>query len=111
MQSGTGTISLEVEIDEDYSAVTLSTMIAPSPDWYVAVVGVDLFENGEFVNSKKVNGRMYDAGTDSGETFTSSNIATSPQDTISYITIPPLVLGIAPQPEISEVTFTKIEKE
>ena len=40
ISSGTGQIVLDVEVTEDHPSVTLATMIAPSPDWYLAVVRI-----------------------------------------------------------------------
>lgn len=67
-------VSISFALTNDYPLVTLVSMIAPSPDWYVGVGGLDLRrENGEFVQSLTVPLRVYDAGTDSGSLFTSPN--------------------------------------
>ncbi len=69
-------MSLNFEINKDYPLVTLVSMVAPSPDWFVGVAGLDLRgTDGEFVQSLLVPLVVYDAGTDSGLRFTSSNSA------------------------------------
>ena len=65
---GTGEITLKVEVTWAFPSVTLATMIAPSPDLYIAVVNINLLENNSFVNQKVVEAKVYDAGTDNGVT-------------------------------------------
>lgn len=104
LSSGTGTIEVEIKVNQENPSVTLVTMIAPSPDWYVAIVNENLLENGDFVATKTVNASAYDAGTDSGVSYTSANEATTPQGTIQKITSSPLDGNGA----IARVTFTKL---
>ena len=53
-------------------------MIAPSPDWFVGVDSLNLYEDGAFVDEKTVVLYAYDAGTDSGTTYTSPDDPTDP---------------------------------
>ena len=103
LSSGVGKITVDIIVNKENSSVTLATMIAPSPDWYIAVVNINLFENGEFTNEKIVDGLIYDAGTDSGTTFESNNDETNPKQPISLITNTPFGNDIT----ISTVTFSK----
>ena len=48
-------------------------MVAPSPDWFVGVSGLPLFENGQWVEERRIDLVPWDAGTDSGTTFESRN--------------------------------------
>ena len=41
-----GTVSLDFDITRDHPLVTLVSMVAPSPDWFVGVSGLGLIENG-----------------------------------------------------------------
>lgn len=71
-------VSINFTLSNDYPLVTLVSMVAPSPDWYVGVGGLDLRgEDGEFVQALTVPLRVYDAGTDSGTLFTSANTAST----------------------------------
>lgn len=88
-----GEIKHEFEVSESHSLVSMVSMIAPSPDWFVAVTNVQLIENNEWVDKKTVDFSVYDAGTDSGISFTSENQATNPRERISNITTPPLGNG------------------
>lgn len=41
---GSGIVSFDVEVTTEFPSVTLATMLAPSPDWYIACVNVMLLE-------------------------------------------------------------------
>jgi len=103
LNNGVGTISFNIDVNEENPSVTLATMLAPSPDWYVAVVNVNLFENESFIKEKTISGLIYDAGTDSGKTFKSNNNKTIPKEPISIKTSSPLGSG----DNLCSVTFTK----
>ena len=82
---GSATIN-SVTFDHDYPLVTLVTMIAPSPDWFVGVSGLSLIDSqGGWINEIEVDLFPYDAGTDSGTFYTSSNQNTNPPQPISSI--------------------------
>ena len=85
--------------------VTLVTMIAPSPDWFIGVHGLSLFENGDWVDSKVVSLFPYDAGTDSGVNFNSGNANTNPPDPITALTGFPF----AGAPALGTFTFTRTD--
>ncbi|MCG8411118.1 MAG: spondin domain-containing protein [Bacteroidales bacterium] len=104
---GTGTISMQVSVNTTFSAISLITMIAPSPDWYIGIVDVNLIENGEFIQNKTLNAVVYDAGTDDGTTFNSENADTNPRGVISKITTPPLGNGTTVMPVFATVAIEK----
>lgn len=79
-------VSMSFEIVEEFPLVTLVTMIAPSPDWFVGVHGLSLRENGAWVDSITVDLWAYDSGTDSGVNYNSPNSNTSPKEPIRNIT-------------------------
>ncbi|UCF13750.1 MAG: spondin domain-containing protein [Thermoplasmatales archaeon] len=73
-----GSVSLEFKVSKNFPLVTLVSMVAPSPDWFVGVDSLSLYENGSFVNEKTVVLYAYDAGTDSGTNYTSPDDPTDP---------------------------------
>ena len=83
-------------------------MVAPSPDWYITVVNINLVENNLFVSEKTVEAYVYDAGTDNGTTFNSPKQTTDPQQPISLFVDAPLGDGEALNATIATVTFTKL---
>jgi len=87
------TISFTFDITSSHPYVSMVSMIAPSPDWFVAVRGLNLFEGGAWVESTVVNFVSYDSGSDSGVTFASPNQDTQPREGISLITGLPIFAG------------------
>jgi len=76
----------------DFSRLTLVTMIAPSPDWFLGVSGLELLTpgpEGDWVEELVVELHAYDAGTDSGVIYTSADDDTAPAENISLITTSP----------------------
>ncbi len=66
-------VSLGFKISETYPLVTLVSMLAPSPDWFVGVHDLNLYEGGTWIKEITVNLSVYDAGTDDGTQYTSSD--------------------------------------
>ena len=103
-----GNVTLEFDISQSHSLVSLVSMIAPSPDWFIGVHDLDLLVNGDWADELIVNLEPYDAGTDSGPSYTSSNQATNPQAPISRVTDEPLDLESSLAP-LGQFIFTRIE--
>ena len=80
---GAGTSVITVEATQTSDLLSLVTMLAPSPDWFVGIRAVDLFSNGVWTPKVQVDLVAYDAGTDSGVGFTSPNADTQPRQTVS----------------------------
>ena len=91
-------------ITSDHPRISLTTMIAPSPDWFVGVHGVALLDSGAWVDDLVVDLYAYDAGTDSGANFSSPNQNTSPQDPIQLQTGGPF-FGTVP---LGTFTFRRV---
>jgi len=107
LNTGGAQRSFTISVNEMYSLVTIVSMIAPSPDWFVAIQDVDLFEQGAFINELTLPALSYDAGTDSGQTYTSQNADTDPAEPISLIKDAPLGNGNTVDPPAAFFTFTK----
>jgi hypothetical protein len=69
----TDEVSLRFDISESYPLVTLVSMLAPSPDWFVGIHDLNLYEGGTWKEEVTVNLSVYDAGTDDGTLYTSSD--------------------------------------
>ena len=105
--SSPGSTNFSFEIHQAYPLVTLVSMVAPSPDWFVGVHGLNLLRNGQWVKEMVVELLPYDAGTDSGVTFRSTNSDTNPPEQISLIAeLPFLVDGTGPP--LGTFTFKRI---
>jgi len=84
-----GRASITIRVTAENPLVTLTTMLAPSPDWFAGFHGVRLHNGQSFVQSVSVDGILYDSGTDSGQRYTSRNSDTQPREPISRTTSNP----------------------
>lgn len=100
-----GEVSLTFEIQESHALVSLVSMLAPSPDWFVGVAGLDLRAGGTWATEVVVPLNVYDAGTDSGPDYTSPNADTDPPEPIFEITDAPFRVGDEVVP-VGAFTFT-----
>jgi hypothetical protein len=100
--------SVEFDVSLEHPLVTLVTMVAPSPDWFVGVAGLALVENGQWITDREVPLLPWDAGTDSGASFESPDAETVPRQPITLIRTPPLAVGGQAMP-LGRFRFTRIE--
>jgi len=68
----------DISVDEDFPLITLVSMVAPSPDWFIAINSLTLRSGNEAVNNGwkdtfTMDVFAYDAGTDLGADYNSSN--------------------------------------
>ena len=77
-----GSNRLGFEAVEQFPLVSLVSMIAPSPDWFVGVHDLSLRDENGWVDSLVVPLAPYDAGTESGAGFSLSNPGTVPKEPI-----------------------------
>jgi len=87
--SSPGSVEITFDVDVDFPLVTLVSMIAPSPDWFVGVRSLSLLEEGSWASTIVVQLFAYDAGTDSGVIYTSGDQPTDPRANIFRITESP----------------------
>uniref|UniRef100_A0A0P6DCY0 Spondin-1 n=2 Tax=Daphnia magna TaxID=35525 RepID=A0A0P6DCY0_9CRUS len=74
-------------VDRKHHLMSLVSMLGPSPDWIVGVSALELCSrNCTWVENKTLNLYPWDAGTDSGITYTSTNSMTNPREKITRIT-------------------------
>lgn len=97
-----GTVTQGFTVSQAYPLATIVSMLAPSPDWFAGVSGVKLFEGGDWVEEVTVTLWPYDAGTDSGTSYTSGDQDTNPAEAIALIDTPPVGNG----DPIGEFIFT-----
>ncbi len=84
--SGTGSATFALEIPDTHPLITLSSMIGPSPDWFVGIASRSLQDSqGEWLPRVEIDLFPYDAGTEEGEEFSLNNPATNPQSVITSI--------------------------
>ncbi len=85
-----GTLTDTIRLDAAHPRLTVVTMIAPSPDWFAALENESLLgSDGQWVASRAVPARAYDAGTDSGPTFTAPDQPTLPANPVRPLRLAP----------------------
>ncbi|XP_075705040.1 spondin-2 [Rhinoderma darwinii] len=117
ISSGTGQSSTELETHSRHPYVSFMVRIVPSPDWFVGIDSINLCDGKTWKKSVSIDLHPYDAGTDSGFTFSSPNFATMPQGTVTKITSSspnhPANSFFYPRlknlPPIAKVTFRKLK--
>lgn len=91
-----------LQVSEEFPLVSLLSMIAPSPDWFIGVNSLNLRDGSGWRNSISLDLFPYDAGTEEGTAYSIANSATVPQGTIQSIQ------GVAPfnSTKVATITFT-----
>lgn len=99
--SSPGKVSTTFQADSAFPLVSLVSMIAPSPDWFVGVDSLSLVDcHGNWKPWVPVTLTGYDAGTDDGRSFTSPDIESTP-----HAPIRPLGGGFAAAPPLGTFEF------
>ena len=99
-----GSTAMTIDLDAGAPLVTLVTMLAPSPDWFVGVDRLDLRDGDGWVTERTVDLYVYDAGSDDGATYTSADADADPKRPIARIEAPPFFQGATAAP-VGTFTF------
>lgn len=86
--------TVEFTVSESHPLLSVVSMIAPSPDWFIGVHDLDLRQGGVWRDNYSVDLFPYDAGTDDGTDFNSPNNNTNPQDPIQQINKTPFANNV-----------------
>ena len=83
-------------------------MIAPSPDWFVGVSGLDLLATGEWIEQRVIELFPYDAGTDSGSSYVSPDEPTGSPELIHRAETEPFLID-GTVPPVGTFTITRLD--
>ncbi|MCF2856683.1 spondin domain-containing protein [Pseudoalteromonas sp. SMS1] len=78
-------VSMTFEASQDFPLLSVVSMVAPSPDWFIGIDSLALFNDEQWLTQQTIQLKVYDAGSDSGVTFDSANLVTDPQSTITLL--------------------------
>jgi len=95
-----------IRVDARHPLVSFVAMIAPSPDWFTGVAGVNLMEGGAWVASRTIELPAYDSGGDDGMTYKAADQDNSPKKPVTRGSTRHFAPGGAPVP-VASVTFTR----
>ena len=101
-----GPDTFEINVDSDYPLVTLVSMLGPTPDWFVGVDSLPLFQDGQF-RDVTVDLYPYDGGTRSANMYAVRGPMTTPPEPISLITAASGQI-ITPQ-RLGTISFTRVD--
>ncbi len=74
----TATLS-NVFVSENYPLLTLASMVAPSPDWFIGVNSYSLLDGGNnWKDNINIDLFVYDAGTEEGTGYSTQNSPSNP---------------------------------
>jgi hypothetical protein len=104
-----GVVTLEFTASQDCPLVSVVSMIAPSPDWFVGVAGLSLYADEGWVEEWVVDLYPYDAGTDSGRSYTSPDEPTEVREGIHPIEAGPLLVE-GQVPPLGVFHFTRLHE-
>lgn len=79
------TVAVEFDAHQTHPLLTLVSMVAPSPDWFVGVSGLPLFASGQWVDLLAIDLLPWDAGTDGGRSYESPDLPLSPRISIARL--------------------------
>ena len=83
-----GTITAEFQTTRDHPRLSFVTMLAPSPDWFTGAADVDLVADGKWIDRVSLPLWVWDAGTDSGATYTAPNADLQPRQSVRLLASP-----------------------
>lgn len=104
-----GTVSATFTATRQFSLASFATMVAPSPDWFTGAASVPLLVGGQWVERVDLTLWAWDAGSDSGTTWTADNAETQPRQSIRLLAAPFFLYADGLRP-VGTATLTRIEE-
>ena len=105
LREGTGSSETTFATTRAHPEVSLLSMVAPSPDWFVGISGVSLLDvGGAWIDQLSFDVRPWDAGTEEGNLFELGNPASAPHGPIHQLWDSPF-LG---RPALARITLERI---
>lgn len=86
ISAGSNIATLTFSANTTFSHLSITSMVAPSPDWFIGIDSLDLYENNQWKDNITINLKVYDAGSDGGAKFTSENLPLNNQEVITVLT-------------------------
>lgn len=103
-----GEATLSFSASADFPLLSFVTMIAPSPDWFTGVSGVPLHDGNRWIDQLERSLWVWDAGTDSGDTYLARNQDIQPQQSVRLSATPHFLDNRGLQ-RVGEVTIERVE--
>lgn len=101
------TETVTITVSRQFPMASAVAMIAPSPDWFAGVAGVNLMEGGQWVATKTVDLAAYDSGGDDGTTYKAADKDNNPKKPTMAASDAHFVVNSS-RPPVGRLTFTKM---
>lgn len=62
-----------LKVDAKHSYISMTVMVAPSPDWFTGIANFNMIRNNKYIQTIIMDLPPYDAGTDLGQTYSARN--------------------------------------
>jgi hypothetical protein len=108
--SAVGSKTSTIYCNSNFSFVSMASMIAPSPDWFIGLSGLNLYANKRWVADTTVQLFVYDAGTEDGDVFGYSNPATTPQQPIKLLEASAATVLANANPSLKAIAEVRLRK-
>jgi len=83
-----GSYSFDFDINSTHPRFTLVSMLGPTPDWFIGVSGLELYDGSTWADNLNVDLLVYDGGTRSNQIFALGGPLESPAQSIGFTTGP-----------------------
>jgi len=107
----TGSRMTSVYCNSNYPQVSFASMLGPTPDWFVGVSGIRLFNNGQWVSDTTVSLFARDAGTEDGDMFGYNNPATMPQQYIQVLQASGAMVLANGNPTLAPIATARFQRQ
>lgn len=80
----------KVQVDMSHPFLSSITMVAPSPDWFTGFAGFKVHDDSTYFDQFVLDTYPWDAGTETGAGYSTSNLAESTPQPITQLTTSPI---------------------
>jgi len=107
-----GVLMFDIDMNIDWPQISMVTMLGPSPDWFVGVSGLSLYEHDAWATELKLDLPLYDAGTKSDITPIMGGpdiIPANPIGLVAYDATTGVYLATDTPQNVARLTLKRIE--
>lgn len=104
-----GRTTVAFRTDSEHSFLSVTSRLAPSPDWFVGVSAFPLTGGGAWIEEVVIPLCVWDAGTDDGRSYVSTNEQPAKPQPIHLLRGQPLSTGSEQATQVGELTLRRTE--
>ena len=104
-----GRTTIVFRTDSEHTFLSVTSRLAPSPDWFVGVAALPLTGGGTWIEEAIIPLCVWDAGTDDGRSYASANEQPEPPQPIHLLRGQPLSPGPEQATQVGELILRRTE--